>query len=184
MRKVTVKNYREDKYYPKVARAVAAILERQNEVVPIEVFTRMGMLESRNVERWKRGELRCLEQVIQGSLPKLGRILRILRFHAHDLKLGPRIVPYRHGTNLLQFSRSGNLRIEEAYARHFVVIGKGSERRAAQPDRGGDALVREMPPGESAPRTGEDPAGMGGGMDGENRGVMNGAVAGERAEPL
>jgi hypothetical protein len=72
---------------------------------------------------------RLLEQVIDGNLTRLSRLLRIVRFHAHDLKLVPLVAVYlSQGTGRsqrLRFTKSGQAAIEEAYARHFVWPGKG-----------------------------------------------------------
>jgi hypothetical protein len=38
MKSVTVDNYRGDKYYPRVVRAVAKILSRSNVVAPVDVL--------------------------------------------------------------------------------------------------------------------------------------------------
>ena len=69
-----------------------------------------------------------LERVIKLNLAKASRILRILHFHAHDLKLKPSMTVYRRktasGKFLLRFSKSGEKNIEEAYARYFVKLGK------------------------------------------------------------
>jgi hypothetical protein len=69
-------------------------------------------------------------------------ILRLLRFHAHDLKLKPSITDYRHRSHRLRFSRSGEPKIEEAYSTHLTVVGKrnpfaASESDPAQPETGG-----------------------------------------------
>lgn len=70
-----------------------------------------------------------LERVIQCNLTKLSRFLRILRFHTHDLNLVPTATAYvRHGKGAparLRFTKTGDPRIEQAYARHFVWPGKG-----------------------------------------------------------
>jgi hypothetical protein len=50
MRKITVQNYRDDKYYPRVVAAVSRILDRQDFVSPVELFTEMMLLESEDVE--------------------------------------------------------------------------------------------------------------------------------------
>jgi len=57
--------------------------------------------------------------VIDCNLTRLGRILRILRMHAHDLNLVPREERYSH-----RFTKSGDRGLEQAYARHFVWPGK------------------------------------------------------------
>ena len=98
MVKITLHNYRESKDYPK---NVAA-----------------------DVERWKRSQVPYLERVIRCNLSRASRILRILRFHAHDLNLKPSITCYHHRKCSLRFSKSGEHLIDEAYSRHFVVVGK------------------------------------------------------------
>jgi len=52
---ITVDNYREDKYYPRVVRVVAKILSRSNVVAPVDVLLEMGNLTKQNVEAWRRG---------------------------------------------------------------------------------------------------------------------------------
>ncbi len=42
--KTTVKNYRDDKYYPRVVKAVNEILSHNTVVAPVEVLIRMGNL--------------------------------------------------------------------------------------------------------------------------------------------
>jgi hypothetical protein len=121
---VSLETYRDDKYYPKIVDAVACILNRRDFVSPIDVLVEIGLLDDENVTRWKRGDVDYLERAIQCNLSKASRILRILRFHAHDLNLGPSITVYKHGRRMLQFSKSGARPLEEAYSRHFVVIGK------------------------------------------------------------
>ena len=44
MKKVTVNDYRKDKYYPRVVRAGARILSRSNVAAPVEVLMEMGNL--------------------------------------------------------------------------------------------------------------------------------------------
>jgi hypothetical protein len=70
-----------------------------------------------------------LERVIDCNLPRLSRVLRILRFHAHDLNLKPSMTVYmRWGKGpkqRLRFTRTGDPNLEEAYSRHFVWPGNG-----------------------------------------------------------
>lgn len=124
MTKITVTNYRESKDYTKIVAAVGRILERQCFVAPIDVFQELGLLEPVDSARWRRGAVPYLERVIRCNLSRAGRILRVLRFHAHDLKLGPSMTCYQHKSHRLRFSKSGEHLIEEAYSRHFIVIGK------------------------------------------------------------
>ena len=63
MKKVTVNDYRRDKYYPRVVRAVARILSRSDIVAPVEVLMEMGNLTQKNHEAWRRGQVPYLEVV-------------------------------------------------------------------------------------------------------------------------
>lgn len=129
MKKVTLQNYREDKYYTKIVKVVDKILIHHSEVKPLDVFFKMGMIEKKKIDLWEKGQVPYLEMVLQGSLSKLNRILRILRFHAHDLNLSPKITSYKKGKKVLRFSKSGNSKLEEAYSRHFIKLGKSSANK-------------------------------------------------------
>lgn len=122
--KPTVANYREFKEYPKIVAAVSRILARQRFVAPVELLVEMDLLPAADLERWKRGQIPVLERVIRCNLTKAGRILRLLRFHAHDLNLNPSLTVYQHKGHRLRFSRSGEPKIEQVYATHLVVVGK------------------------------------------------------------
>ena len=119
----TVNNYKQDKYYPKVVRAVAAITENSNIVAPVEVMIKMGNLRRKDFNDWKRGRVPYLEKVFLGNLSKANRILRILRFHAHDLNMIPSFTAYRQigCKRPLRFSKTEDKSIEKAYSRHFKL---------------------------------------------------------------
>jgi hypothetical protein len=125
---VSVTTYREDPLYPRIARTVATILQRGTVVAPVDVLVGMGLLASDHLEAWRRGRVPALEQVINCNLTRLSRLLRILRFHAHDLNLVPSVTVYRRWgkgpKQALRFTRSGDPKLEEAYATHFVWPGK------------------------------------------------------------
>src|SRR5216684_9083691 len=124
MKQVTVHTYRQDKYYPRVVRAVANILARSDVVAPVEVLMEMGNLTQKNHEAWSRGHVPYLERVCEGSLSKANRILRLIGFHVHDLHMLPRRTVYHQWgqgtTRLLRFSKSGHPDVEKAYATHDV----------------------------------------------------------------
>lgn len=122
--------------YPRIVRAVATILERDQVVAPVEVLLEMGMLTPDRLKDWRFGRLPYLEMGIQGSLSRLSRLLRILRFHAHDLNLVPSMTAYaRWGKGpkqRLRFTKTGDKKLEEAYSRCFLRPGTKSQG-AAQP---------------------------------------------------
>lgn len=128
MKKLTVENYKKDKYYPKVVKAMNDELIHSNFVSPIQVFQRMQYLDKINTEKWRKGQIPYLEKVIMCGLSKASRILRLMRFHAHDLNMKPSITIYKRkrksSKQSLRFSKSGIINLEEAYSRHFVKIGK------------------------------------------------------------
>ena len=125
----TVATYRDDPLHPRIERAVARILANGKVVAPVDVLVGMGLLAPEKLEDWRRGRVRYLEAVINCNLMRLSRILRILRFHAHDLNLVPSFTAYmRRGKGSkqrLRFTKTSAPNLEEAHARHFVWPGKG-----------------------------------------------------------
>jgi hypothetical protein len=115
--------------YPKIARATASILAHGKVVAPVDVLVRMRVLDPQHLEDWRRGRVPYLERVIQGNLTRLSRLLRILRFHAHDLNLVPSWTAYMRWGNgpkqRLRFTKTGDPKLEKVYATHFVWPGKG-----------------------------------------------------------
>jgi hypothetical protein len=128
MKKFTLNNYTTDKYYPRIVKAVDAELQAKNFVTPVGVLISRELLAKGDVENWRAGRIAYLEQVVGCNLAKASRILRIIRFHAHDLNLKPsKTVCQRRaaGGNVpLRFSKTDERHIGEAYARHFVRLGK------------------------------------------------------------
>ena len=143
MKKISLENYQTDKYYARIVKAVGAELAGQNFVTPIGVLISMGLLEKQDIDHWRKGRIPYIEQVVKCNLAKAGRILRILRFHAHDLNLKPSIGVYMRKTAgekiPLRFSKTGERHIEEAYSRHFVRVGKTTLVDAPSGDQPSDA---------------------------------------------
>lgn len=141
---VGVDSYRDDPLYPRVVRAVGVLLAGGTVVAPVDVLVAMGVLDPKALEDWRFGRVPYLERVIQGNLTRLSRLLRILRFHAHDLNLVPSATAYmRWGKGpkqRLRFTKTSDKKLEEAYSRHFVWPGKGPFR-APRPPRTADQLA-------------------------------------------
>jgi hypothetical protein len=142
LKRITVSNYTGDKYYPRVVRAVDAVLGRGDVVSPIDVFVEMGLLDPAAVRDWRSGRVPFLEKVIRCNLSVASRVLRILRMHAHDLRLRPSATVYRRSgrgrKTLLRFSKNREAPLEAAYGRHFVRMSASppaEERGAAQGER-------------------------------------------------
>lgn len=127
-KRVTVGGFRSDPMFPRVERAVATILANGKVVAPVDVFVRMDILTAKDLEDWRFGHVQYLERAIRGSLSRLSRLLRILGYHCHDLNLVPSHTAYvkwgKGPRTRLRFTKTGENRLEEVYARHFVWPGK------------------------------------------------------------
>lgn len=121
MKKISPENYTNDKFYPKVVKAVALLLQDRNEITTVDILLKMGSLLPKEYENWKRGKIPYLERIFQGNLSKAGRILRIINFHMHDLNMITYEKPMKilNGKKFLQYSKSGIKKIEEVYSRCF-----------------------------------------------------------------
>ena len=126
MKKVTLSNYRIDKFYPRVVRAVATLLSRGDVVAPVDVFVEMQLLSPEALADWRFGRVPFLERVIKCNLGVASRVLRILRMHAHDLNLRPSATVYRRygkgPKQHLRFSKTGDRGVEAAYCTHLVRV--------------------------------------------------------------
>jgi len=125
---VSVETYRDDPLYPRIVRTVSSILARGKVVAPVDVLVGMGLLDPTRLDAWRFGQVPYLERVINCNLMALSRLLRILRFHAHDLKLVPSDTAYVRWGNghkqVLRFTKTGDKKLEQAYCRHFIWPGK------------------------------------------------------------
>lgn len=129
MKKVSVDNFRSDPMFPRIERVVAEQLAKGNVVAPVGVLIGMGLLRPEHLADWRQGRVAYLERMINCNLSRLSRLLRILRFHAHDLNLKPSLTVYkRHGKGRrqqLRFTKSGDPNLEAAYATHLIRLGQG-----------------------------------------------------------
>ncbi len=133
MKKPNAANYRDDKYYPKVVRAVAAILASGEVVTPVELFVHLEQLSKADLESWRLGRVPYLEKVIRCNLGQASRILRLLQMHAHDLNLRPSHTAYvkwgKGERTPLRFSKTDDPNLEEAYSRHFLAPTLTSKKK-------------------------------------------------------
>src|SRR2546427_464205 len=88
------------------------------DVDTFDVLVGMDLLTREHLEDWRRGRTPYLERVINCNLARLARLLRILRFHAHDLNLKPSLTAYmrsgRGPKQRLRFTKTGEPKLEEA----------------------------------------------------------------------
>ena len=116
----------------RVHRAAEAALARQKYVSPIDVLCGMGLLTPNRVDDWRKGQVDFLERVIQGNPRKISSSMAIFRRWAAERGLKPSETGYvrrtRGGTVALQFSESGDPKIEESYRTHFVSPALGEQK--------------------------------------------------------
>ncbi len=140
MPKTAVTRYRKDPLYARIARATDEILRRGRVVTPVDVLIAMNLLTREHLEDWRRGRIPYLERVIDCNLSRLARLLRILRRRAEEICLKPSFTAYmRWGPGpkaRLRFTKTGDPRLEEAYATHFVGRGSEPSQRVVSEERG------------------------------------------------
>ncbi len=122
------RNHSKDPLYPRIVRAVDSILKDGKVVAPVNVLVRMDLLKPEHLENWRFGRVPYLERVINCNLNKLSRLLRILRFHAHELNLKPSWTAYmrlgKGPKQRLRFTKTGDNNLEKVYATHFIRPGE------------------------------------------------------------
>jgi len=130
----------------RVVRAPEAALADHHYVIPADVFCGIGWLAPVNVERWRKGHLDTLEELIQGSPEKISAAMAML----HEWALAKRLTPSegtygrttRAGNANLQFSRCGDPNVERQYRIRYV----SSELSASKQERLQKKLDRTEPP--------------------------------------
>ena len=114
------------------ARAAEAALAAQHFVCATDILTGIGWLDPGAAERWRRGQIDCLEQAIQVDPARIAEVMRLFRSWAVARELLPSPAAYVGRTtdrSTLRFSRSGNPAIEESYRTHFVSPALSEKKR-------------------------------------------------------
>jgi hypothetical protein len=99
------------------------------------------------VERWRRGQIDCLEEVVQVDPPRISEAMRLFRswVTARELSASPTgYVARTPQRQTLRFSRSGNPAIEVSYRTHWVspeLSEKERERLAKKASRAPELVV-------------------------------------------
>lgn len=115
--------YKSNVLYPRIVAATTKCLELHAYVAPVDLFVNLGYLSKEDYAKWRSGKINYLEKAIKCNLSKSGTILRILRYHGHDLNLHPSITTYKHKSMQLRFSKTGEPNIEKAYSTHLLKVG-------------------------------------------------------------
>jgi len=136
-----------DKLAERVSRAAEASLAAQGYVSALDVLSGIGWVEPSAVQRWRQGQVECLERVTQTNLSRISEAMKLFRVWARDKGLLPSETQYVARTpkrQKLRFSVSGDHGIEKNYRTHWVspaLSEKKRERVAAQASRPPDLVV-------------------------------------------
>ena len=131
----------------RVARAADAALAAQHFVSAIDILVGIGWLDFGTVQRWRRGQIDCLEEVVQVNRLRISEAMRLFEAWSITKGLLPSPTAYVGGTPgrpTLRFSRDGNPEIESSYRTHWVspeLSEKKRERLAETASRAPELVV-------------------------------------------
>ena len=104
------------------------IIEEKGYLSSIELLLKLEYLSQKDYENWRFGKVEYLEKVCSVNLKKLSTINKTIKDISAQWNLKKSWTAYNKygkGEKLrLRFSKSGNEKIEEAYATHYLNIGK------------------------------------------------------------
>jgi hypothetical protein len=117
----------------KVATVAGSVVSKQGYVSAIDLFLGLGWLSQANLSAWKKRQVPYLERIITTNLKKISRTMKEFRLWANHSKLKKSIAVYKHKSQKLRFSKSGNPNIELAYSTHFVLL-KDNKNKSTKTD--------------------------------------------------
>ena len=124
----------------RVARAAGAALAAQGYASPIDVLVGIGWVDAGTVERWRRGQIDCLEHAIQTNPSRISEAMRLLCSWAAERGLYASPAPYVARTpqrQTLRFSRSADPGIEGLYRTHWVSPELSEKKRERLAEKAG-----------------------------------------------
>ena len=116
----------------RVARAAERALAHQHYVSPLDVLLGIGWVDGGTVKRWQKGQIDCLEAVLQTRPARIAEALRLLRAWAQAHDLSPSEAPHPAATprrETLRFSRSADAETERQYRTQWVSTALSAKAR-------------------------------------------------------
>ena len=116
----------------RVAEAAEAAVAARHYASAIDVLVGIGWLDPQAVERWRRGQVDCLEEVVRANLPRISEAMGLFRSWATARGLLASQTKYVARSPLgqnLRFSQSGNPAIEVSYRTHWVSPELSEKKR-------------------------------------------------------
>jgi hypothetical protein len=131
----------------RVARAAEAALAAKRFVSAIDVLVGIGWLDPAAMERWRRGQIDCVEAAVQAKLSRVSEAMRLFQSWASAKGLLASPTDYVARTprrERLRFSLSGDAGVEAAYRTHWAapeLSEKKRERIAEKASRAPELVV-------------------------------------------
>jgi hypothetical protein len=131
----------------RVVEAAEGALAAQDYVTPIDVLVGIGWLDGGTVDRWRRGQIDCLEDAIQTNVSRISEAMQLFRSWAVENELSASLTQYVARTpqrQMLRFSKSGDPTIEGLYRTHWVspkLPVKSRQRMAEKASRAPELVV-------------------------------------------
>jgi hypothetical protein len=116
----------------RVSRAAEVAFAAQAYVSCIDVLVGIGWLDPTALQRWRQGQIDCLEGVVQTNLPRISEAMKLFRTWARENGLRPSETQYVARTpqrQTLRFSQSGDHTIEQLYRTHWVSPALSEQKR-------------------------------------------------------
>lgn len=108
----------------KIKSLVHSLAYEKGYVCSVDLFLKLEILSKEDYDSWRFGKIEYLEKVCKTNLHKLSFINKTLRLEAKEINLENSWNFYKkYGkgfTTKLRFSKSGDEKIEDAYATHYV----------------------------------------------------------------
>ena len=131
----------------RVNKTAETILAAQNYVSPVDVIMGIGWLDPVAMERWRRGQIDCLEQAVQANPRRLSEAMRLL--HSWAVARGLRVsetdyVARTPGPRTPRSNPDGDASIERLYRTHWIapeLSERKRERLEQQANRAPDLVV-------------------------------------------
>ena len=120
----------------KALQTTGPLLEEKGYISFVDVFMKLGYLDVKNYEKWRRGQVPYLEKVINLNLKKISLIVKSVKSNCEQGNLRPSKTIYKSwgkgSSRLLEFSKSGASNIEDVYSTHF--LSPKEKQKKAKPE--------------------------------------------------
>lgn len=109
-------------------------LKTKGYIALVEVFRDMGKLDPKDLQNWRLGQVPYLERVIRMNLSQINTVCRAIHTSARHGKLKPSWTAYvrwgKGGRPALRFTKSGDPKLEQAWATHYLRPDRKPEEKS------------------------------------------------------